>query len=154
MRDITIDGKKYTLRGLREVTHLAKMRVENLVSTLFFDSIDMSKFMEKSGKKNEDKALNEVFSQLLKDTGKFVDFLRIVSFDDTIKDIMGVMLTTDMDYGHVVQMPEMCLQDLIKESKKELGGGFEDFSSSFNINTELNLASMMGTMTEEMQKKS
>ena len=149
MRDVTIDGKKYTLRGLREVTHLAKMRVENLVSRLFFDSVDMSKFMEKSGKKNEDKALNEVFSQLLKNTEKFVDFLRITNFDDSIKDIMAVMLTTDMDYNQVVQMREMGLQDLIKESKKELGGGFEDFSSSFNINTELNLASMMGTMTEK-----
>ena len=149
MRDITIDGKKYTLRGLREVTHLAKMRVENLVSRLFFDSIDMSKFMEKSGKKNEEKALNEVFAQLLTNTEKFVDFLRITSFDDTIKDVMAVMLTTDMDYNHIIQMPEMSLQDLIKESKKEIGD-FEDFSSSFNINTELNLASMMGTMTKEM----
>ena len=153
MRDITIDGKKYTLRGLREVTHLAKMRVENLVSRLFFDSVDMSKFMEKSGTKNEEKALNEMFSQLLKDTEKFVDFLRITSFDDTIKDIMAVMLTTDMDYNHIIQMPEMGLQELITESKKELGGGFEDFSSSFNIDTELNLASMMGTMTKEMKKK-
>jgi hypothetical protein len=152
MRDVTIDGKKYTLRGLREVTHLAKMRVENLVSRLFFDSVDMSKFMEKSGKKNEDKALNEVFSQLLKNTEKFVDFLRITNFDDSIKDIMAVMLTTDMDYDHIMQMPEMPLQDLIGESKKEIGG-FEDFSSSFNINTELNLTSMMGTMTEKTQKK-
>ena len=152
MRDVTIDGKKYTLKGLREVTHLAKMRVENLVSRLFFDSVDMSKFMEKSGKKNEDKALNEVFSQLLKNTEKFVDFLRITNFDDSIKDIMAVMLTTDMDYDHIMQMPEMSLQDLITESKKEIGG-FEDFSSSFNINTELNLTSMMGTMTEKTQKK-
>ena len=152
MRDVNIDGKKYTLRGLREVTHLAKMRVENLVSTLFFDSIDMSKFMEKSGKKNEEKALNDMFSQLLKDTGKFVDFLRIVNFDDSIKDVMSVMLATDMDYNHVMSMPEMGLQDLIAESKKEIGG-FEDFSSSFNINTELDLASMMGSMTEELKKK-
>ena len=152
MRDVSIDGKKYTLRGLREVTHLAKMRVENLVSTLFFDSIDMSKFMEKTGKKNEEKALNEMFSQLLKDTGKFVDFLRIVNFDDSIKDVMSVMLATDMDYQHVMAMPEMGLQDLIAESKKEIGG-FEDFSASFNINTELDLASMMGSMTEELKKK-
>lgn len=148
MRNIEIDGKKYTLRGLREVTHRAKMRVENLTSRLFFDSVDMGKFMEKSGKKNEDKALNEVFAQLLKDTEKFVDFLRIVNFDDSIKDIMAVMLTTDLDYDHVVQMPELPLQDLVKESKKELGGGFEDFSNSFNINTELNLASMMGSVSQ------
>ena len=152
MRDVSIDGKNYTLHGLREVTHLAKMRVENLVSTLFFDSIDMSKFMEKTGKKNEEKALNEMFSQLLKDTGKFVDFLRIVNFDDSIKDVMSVMLATDMDYQHVMAMPEMGLQDLVAESKKEIGG-FEDFSASFNINTELDLASMMGSMTEELKKK-
>ena len=151
MRDVKIDGKKYTLRGLREVTHSSKMRVENLLSRLFFDSVDMSQFMEQTGKKNEAKALNSMFGELLKDTGKFIDFLRIVNFDNSIKDVMGVMLCTDMDYHQVMAMPELGLQDLIAESKKEIGG-FEDFSSSFNINTELDLASMMGKMTDGVEK--
>lgn len=151
MRDVKIDGKKYTLRGLREVTHASKMRVENLLSRLFFDSMDMSKFMEQTGKKNEEKALSAMFVELLKDTGKFIDFLRIVNFDKNIKDVMGVMLCTDMDYHQIVAMPELGLQDLIAESKKEIGG-FEDFSSSFNISTELDLASMMGQMTDGIQK--
>lgn len=151
MRDVTIDGKKYTLRGLREVTHLSKTRVENLISRLFFDSVDMSKFIEKSGKKAEEKALSEIFADLLKDTERFVEFLRIVNFDDSIKDVMAVMLTTNLDYAHVIGLPEMGLQELIVESKKEIGG-FEDFSSSFNISTDLNLATMMGTMTEGMKK--
>lgn len=150
MRDIKVDGKKYTLRGLREVTHLAKMRVENLVSRLFFDSVDMSKFMKKSGKKDEERVWDDILAKLLTDTEKFVDFLRIVSFDDTIKDIMAVMLTTNMDYNHVMELPEMSLQDIIAESKKEIGG-FEDFSNSFNISTELNLTAMMGTVTEGMK---
>jgi len=65
-------------------------------------------------------------------------------------DIMAVMLTTDIDYKELIELPQMTLIELIKESKQEIGS-YEDFIAGLGINIESSMNSILGTMTE-MQK--
>ena len=151
MRKVVIDETKYEMRGMREITHRACKRVELLIPTLFFDSLDMQTLAGDSLDKR--KIINEkkIFAQLLSSPEKLVEFIQMTEFDDSMKDIMAVMLTTDMDYKELIELPQMALMKLVKESKEEIGS-YEDFTAGLGINIESNVNSILGAMTE-MQKK-
>lgn len=151
MRTVTIDEKEYKIKGMREITHRACKRVELLIPTLFFDSLDMQKIAGEDLDKR--KTINEkrIFAQLLSNPGKLAEFIQMTEFDDSMKGIMAVMLTTDLDYKELIELPQMALMELVKESKQEIGS-YEDFTAGLGINIESNVNSILGTMTE-MQKK-
>lgn len=148
-----IYGKTYTFREDKEVTHGAKMRVQDLIPSLFLKKLEMGNYMSAKGKKKEEKILTDWFSQLLQDSRSFLEFLRIANLDESYKDIMTAMLSTNLDYGELIgeNMLEMALQEIISESKNALGS-FEKFSNSLNINIDFDLMKMIESMTEGMQK--
>lgn len=157
MRTIDVAGTKYGIRNKYEITHKACRRIELLIPSLFFDSIDVEKLIEdredKGTKKNKNKNIErEIFMQLLKNPEKFVEFIQMMtdSMDNSYKAIMAVMLVTDMDYAEINEMPQMTLLELAKEAKGEIGS-YEDFTDGLGINIESSLESILGTMTE-MQK--
>jgi len=145
MRKVTIDEAEYEMRGMREITHRACRRVELLIPTLFFDSLDMEKIIGDKADEGIDE--KRIFAQLLSSPEKLAEFIQMTEFDDAIKNIMAVMLTTDLDYEELTDLPQMTLMDLIKESKKEIGS-YEDFTAGLGINIESNISSILGTMTE------
>lgn len=154
MRTIEIAGKKYGIRNKYEITHKACRRVELLIPSLFFDSIDMEKLIEdsegKGAKKNKNKNIErEIFMQLLKKSEKFVEFIQMMtdSMDNSYKEIMAIMLVTDMDYAEINEMPQMTLLELRNAAKEEIGS-YEDFTSGLGINIESSLDSILGAMTE------
>jgi len=148
MRKVIIDGTEYAIKGMREITHRACKRVELLIPTLFFDSLDMQKIIGDKPDKNIDE--KKIFAQLLSSPEKLVEFIQMTEFDDSMGDIMAVMLTTDIDYKELIELPQMTLIELIKESKQEIGS-YEDFTAGLGINIESSMNSILGTMTE-MQK--
>jgi len=148
MRTINIDGAEYAIKGMREITHRACKRVELLIPTLFFDSLDMQKIIGDKPDKNIDE--KKIFAQLLSSPEKLVEFIQMTEFDDSMKDIMAVMLTTGMDYKELIELPQVTLMELVKESKQEIGS-YEDFTAGLGINIESSMNSILGTMTE-MQK--
>lgn len=149
MRKVVIDKTEYEMRGMREITHRACKRVELLIPTLFFDSLDMQKIIGDKIDKGIDE--KKIFAQLLSSPEKLVEFIQMTEFNNSMKDIMAVMLTTDMDYKELIELPQVTLMELIKESKEEIGS-YEDFTAGLGINIESNVNSILGTMTE-MQKK-
>jgi len=149
MRKVTIDEAEYEIRGMREITHRACRRVELLIPTLFFDSLDMQKIVDDKPNKGIDE--KRIFAQLLSSPEKLAEFIQMTEFDDSMKDIMAVMLTTNMDYKELTDLPQMTLMELVKESKKEIGS-YEDFTVGLGINIESSISSVLGTMTE-MRKK-
>jgi len=154
MRTVEIAGKKYEIRNKYEITHKACRRVELLIPTLFFDSLDMAKLAGEIKDTNPKKSKNiekEIFSELLKNTEKFVEFIQMMNFDDSIKQIMGVMLTTDLEYSQIIELPQLTFLEFVKATKEEIGS-YEDFTNGLGINIESNLDSILSTMTD-MQKK-
>lgn len=149
MRTVTIDEKEYKIKGMREITHRACKRVELLIPTLFFDSLDMQKIIGDKTDKGVDE--KKIFGQLLSSPEKLAEFIQMTEFDDSMKGIMAVMLTTGLDYKELIELPQMALMELVKESKQEIGS-YEDFTAGLGINIESNVNSILGTMTE-MQKK-
>lgn len=159
MRTIEVAGTKYEIRNKYEITHKACRRIELLIPSLFFDSIDMEKLIEgiegKGAKKSKNKNVErEIFMQLLKKPEKFVEFIQMMtdSMDNSYKEIMAIMLVTDMDYAEINEMPQMALLELAKEAKEEIGS-YEDFTDGLGISIESSLDSVLSTMTEMQKSK-
>ena len=148
MRPIEIHGHHFKLANLWEVPTESIDRVENLIPRLFFAKINSAEsFAKETGPKGKNKKdeIDAVFADLLKDPEKFVEFLRLMSGDKTIEARKGVMLTTGMDYFELMKLPGLVLQELIKESEKEIGT-VEDFTKAFNLNTSLNPLDMVNNL--------
>ena len=148
MRPIEIHGLHFKLANKWEVTTESLDRVENLIPRLFFAKINPAEsFAKDTGPKgkNKENEIDALFADLLKDPEKFVEFLRLMSGDKTIEVRKGVMLTTGMDYFELLKLPGLVLQELIKESEKEIGT-VEDFTKAFNLNTSLNPLDMLNNL--------
>lgn len=155
MKTIKVAGKEYEIRNKYEITHKACRRVELLIPTLFFDTLDMAKLAGKIKDTNTKKSKSiekEIFSELLKNTEKFVEFIQMMNFDESIKQIMGVMLTTDLEYYQIIELPQLTFLEFVKATKEEIGS-YEDFTSGLGINIESNSDSILGAMTDMQKKK-
>lgn len=140
MKILKINDVEYKLRELDEITNGACRRVESLQERLLFHVLDFEEVMKlKTGEEQEaDDAtlLNLAIEKGLLRTGKTIsDVLDAVTITETKKDLMTVMLTTDIDYFELVDgtFPRRVLLTLISESK-QLIGSFEDFSNGLQLN--------------------
>lgn len=149
MRSVTINEHQFDLCDKWEVTYESLERVENLIPRLFFAKIDPTQFMTETkpegAMQGEGDEINAMFSNMLKDPDKFVQFLRLMSGDKTVQSIMGAMLTTGNDYNELIKLPALVLRELIVESEKEIGA-FGDFTETFNLNTSTNPLEMLGSI--------
>ncbi len=149
MRTVEIDGANFTLASKKEVTNVSAERVENLTSRLFFDKIDLAQILmgtEAGDKKNKKGDENkEIFATLMEDKNAFVNLLRVMSTDTTLQSMMGVMLTTGLDYDELHILPRLVLPELIKESEKEIGT-VEDFTKTFNLNMSINPIDLLNNL--------
>lgn len=152
MRAVNIHGHEFQLANKWEVSTESIDRVDNLIPRLFFAKINPAKSFvnETSAKgkgksKNKENEIDELFADLLKDPEKFVEFLRLMSGDETIEVRKGVMLTTGMDYSELIKLPGLVLQELIEESEKEIGKP-EDFIKAFNLNMSMNPLDMLNNL--------
>jgi hypothetical protein len=148
MRVVNIHGHEFELANKWEVKTESLDRVENLIPRLFFAKINPAKSFasETSAKgKSKENEIDALFTDLLKDPEKFVEFLRLMSGDKTIEVRKGVMLTTGMDYFELMKLPGLVLQELIEESEKEIGKP-EDFIKAFNLNTSMNPLDMLNNL--------
>jgi hypothetical protein len=142
MRTVEIDGANFTLASKKEVTNVSAERVENLTSRLFFDKIDLAQILMGNKKGDENK---EIFATLMEDKNAFVNLLRVMSTDTTLQSMMGVMLTTGLDYDELHILPRLVLPELIKESEKEIGT-VEDFTKTFNLNMSINPIDLLNNL--------
>lgn len=149
MRTVEIEGANFTLASKKEVTNVSAERVENLTSRLFFDKIDLAQILmgnEAGDKKNKKGDENkEIFATLMEDKNAFVNLLRVMSTDTTLQSMMGVMLTTGLDYDELHILPRLVLPELIKESEKEIGT-VEDFTKTFNLNMSINPIDLLNNL--------
>jgi hypothetical protein len=149
MRPVEIEGVKFTLASKKEVTNVSAERVENLTSRLFFDKIDLAQILmtnetgDKKKKKGDEN--KEIFATLMEDKNAFVNLLRVMSTDTTLQSMMGVMLTTGLDYDELHLLPRLVLPELIKESEKEIGT-VEDFTKTFNLNMSINPIDLLNNL--------
>jgi hypothetical protein len=149
MRSVEIEGLNFTLASKKEVTNVSAERVENLTSRLFFDKIDLAQILmtneagDKKKKKGDEN--QEIFATLMEDKNAFVNLLRVMSTDTTLQSMMGVMLTTGMDYDELHLLPRLVLPELIKESEKEIGT-VEDFTKTFNLNMSINPIDLLNNL--------
>jgi hypothetical protein len=149
MRSVEIEGLNFTLASKKEVTNVSAERVENLTSRLFFDKIDLAQILmsneagDKKKKKGDEN--KELFATLMEDKNAFVNLLRVMSTDTTLQALMGVMLTTGMDYDELHLLPRLVLPELIKESEKEIGT-VEDFTKTFDLNMSINPIDLLNNL--------
>jgi hypothetical protein len=149
MRPIDIEGHLFELLGKKEITNISVERVENLISVLFFDKINIEKLLmsdDDKGKKNsKGKGNGDIFGGFMEDKNGFVTGLRVLEGDEFLKATTGPMLTTSMSYDELQTLPRLVLLELIKESEKEIGKP-EDFYKTFNMNMSIKPIKLLNSL--------
>ena len=143
METIERDGKTYTLRNLKEITNGAKDRVkylqeELLDSVLATDKLISPEMMATPLEGTDNSNIIELAKEkrLVKQGKTLADLTKVLNFDEEKKEIMAVMLMTDLTYFELTDPKGLysTLEWLIEEAKQRIGT-YEDFSTGLRLNT-------------------
>ena len=143
METIERDGETYTLRNLDEITYGAKDRVkylqeELLDSVLATDKLISPEVIATPLESTDNDSIIELAKEkrLVKPGKTLADLTKVLNFDEEKKEIMAVMLMTDLTYFELTEPKGLCstLQWLIEEAKQRIGT-YEDFSTGLRLST-------------------